>query len=183
MWARNKKSPNRDKLIKCSCPQRVDRFTIWQCGGLLPAALAPGGCATKLGTVLEQLSMLGDRIQIVGDDLCVTNPAFIPPRNRPACDQRGGHQAQSNRHRHRNAAGDRNLSQSRMELRHLTPLRRDRHGRRPNQNRLAVAQRAALPNTIGHSRSSASLVQWPHMKVPLRILSIRESSLKGRRNV
>jgi Enolase, C-terminal TIM barrel domain len=40
-------------------------------------ALAPGGYATKLGAVLKQLSMLGDRIQIVGDDLYLINPDFI----------------------------------------------------------------------------------------------------------
>ena len=92
---------------------------------------------------------LGDRCQLVGDDLFVTNPE----RLRRGIEARGRQldpgQGQPDRDPDRDARGDRDRPRRRLHGGDLAPLRRDRghddrrprgrHRRRPDQDRRAVA--------------------------------------------
>ncbi len=100
----------------------------------------------------RQTAAQGQRIQIVGDDIFVTNPEFIAPRHQGKSGERGADQTQPDRHRHRDDSGDRALPQGGLELRRFASVGRDggrlpggfhrRHGRRADQDRLRQPQRA-----------------------------------------
>ncbi len=86
---------------------------------------------------------LGQTVELVGDDNFCTNPAIITKRHRARHRQRLTDQAQPDRHRHRNAAGDRDLPRRRVPAVRLAPLRRDRgllHRRPHRRHRLRPAQ-------------------------------------------
>ena len=111
----------------------------------------------------RQTAAQGGRIQIVGDDIFVTNPAFIAPRRQGEGRQRGADQAQPDRHRHRDrsrrsrsAARPAGTTSSRTgPARPRTPsspISRSRWAAgRSRPARQAAA--SASPNTIGCSRS------------------------------
>ena len=94
---------------------------------------------------------LGDRIQIVGDDLFVTNTERIAQGHRARRRQLDPDQAQPDRHADRDARRHRDGQTRRLDGGRLAPLRRDRrhdhrrrgggHQRRPDQDRRAGAHR------------------------------------------
>ena len=65
---------------------------------------------------------LGDRIQLVGDDLFVTNVQFLERGIARRRRQRDSHQAEPNRNAHRNAGLHRDGAERRLRRRHLAPL-------------------------------------------------------------
>ena len=76
---------------------------------------------------------LGDRVQIVGDDLFVTNTDRLQQGYRGAECQLNSHQAEPDRHPDRDAAGDSDGPQIRVHRGHFPPVRGDRgqHHRGP----------------------------------------------------
>ena len=94
---------------------------------------------------------LGGRLQLVGDDLFVTNVQYLNARHRSGRRQRYSHQAQPDRHRHRDPGRHRPGPAPRLSRRHLPSFRRDRghlyrrpgggHRRRADQNRVRVPVR------------------------------------------
>ena len=100
----------------------------------------------------EHTAALGDKIQIVGDDIFVTNTKFIARGIQGEDHQRRAHQAQPDRLGDRDHRGHRDVPQGGLGLRGVAPLGRDRgrlpgrlrrgHGRRPDQDRLGLPQRA-----------------------------------------
>ena len=94
---------------------------------------------------------IGDKVQLVGDDLFVTNPDACAKGIAKGHGQRDPREGQPDRHAHRNPASRRDGAQSRLPRRDVASVRRDRrlhhrrprgrHQLRPNQNRLAVALR------------------------------------------
>ena len=127
---------------------------------------------------------LGERVQLVGDDLFVTNPERLRPRDRARRRQLDPGQGQPDRHAHRDARGDPHRPRGRLHGGDLAPLRRDRghddrrprrrHRRRPDQDRRALAlrsgrqvqpaaadrggarRRCQVPAACRHSSSAAS---------------------------
>ena len=97
-------------------------------------------------------SALGDRVQLVGDDIFVTNVRFLERGIKRRRRQRDSDQAEPNRNPHRNLGLHRNGPAGRLWRRHLASFRgngrhddrgpRRRHGGRSNQDRLAFAQRS-----------------------------------------
>ena len=66
------------------------------------------GCAENDWDGWKKLTeRLGDKVQLVGDDLFVTNVKFLRQRNRRACREFHSGEGQSNRHAHGNARCDR----------------------------------------------------------------------------
>ena len=94
---------------------------------------------------------LGARVQLVGDDLFVTNVERLERGIRERLRQRDPDQGQPDRHPDRDARRGRDGAQGRLPRGDLAPLGRDRghhhrrpgggDGRRPDQDRLAAAQR------------------------------------------
>ena len=92
---------------------------------------------------------LGDRCQLVGDDLFVTNPERLRAGDRGRGRQLDPGQGQPDRDPDRDARGDRDRPRRRLLGGDLAPVRRDRghddrrprgrHRRRPDQDRRAVA--------------------------------------------
>ena len=128
-------------------------------------------------------SALGDRVQLVGDDLFVTNPPAFGRRNRTRRRQRHPHQAQPDRHPDRNPGNDRTCAARGLRHRHLAPLRRDRghHHRRPrgrrqrgsDQDRLARALRPPRQVQPAHAhrggaRRRCALPRPPGVRAALR---------------
>ena len=112
-----------------------------------------------IGTAGSSLtSELGKKIQLVGDDLFVTNTENFRARHRRRHRQRHSDQAESDRHadrdhrRHRNGAQRRlhrdRLASLRRNRRHLHRRFRGRHRRGPDQDRLRLAAPTASPSTI-----------------------------------
>ncbi len=95
---------------------------------------------------------LGSRIQLVGDDLFVTNTERLAQGHRPRNRQLDPDQAQPDRFAHRDTGDHRDGEAGRLHLRDQPPLRRDRgHDdrrprgrgqRRPDQDRRACSQRS-----------------------------------------
>ena len=94
---------------------------------------------------------LGDRVQLVGDDLFVTNPERLAAGHRARRRQLDPGQGEPDRHAHRDARHDAARPAARLHLDDVAPQRRDRgrHDRRPrrrhelraDQDRRAGAQR------------------------------------------
>ena len=94
---------------------------------------------------------LGKQIQLVGDDLFVTNTARLQRGIARKRRQFDSDQAESDRHGHRDHRGHRDGAPRRLHQRRFASLRRDRrhlhrrfrggHGRRPDQDRLGFAHR------------------------------------------
>ena len=80
-------------------------------------------------------SGLGDRLQLVGDDLFVTNVERLRRGIARGRRQRDPRQGQPDRHAHRDARRDRARAAERLRDGHLAPLRRDRghDDRRPRR--------------------------------------------------
>ena len=106
---------------------------------------------TDLAGFARPTQAQGERIQIVGDDIFVTNPEFIAPRREGKSGERGADQTQPDRHRRRDNSGDRALPQGGLELRRLASVGRDgrrlprrfhgRDGRWADQDRLRQPKR------------------------------------------
>ena len=92
---------------------------------------------------------LGERVQLVGDDLFVTNTERLKRGIDSGVGELDPHQGQPDRHAHRDARRDRHGARGRLHGGHVAPLGRDRghHDRRPggghrlraDQDRRAVA--------------------------------------------
>jgi enolase len=90
---------------------------------------------------------LGKKVQLVGDDLFVTNTKILKGRHRQGHCQLDPDQDQPDRHADRNLCRHRDGQARRLHRRHQPPLGRDRrqhhcrhrrgHQRRPDQDRLA----------------------------------------------
>ena len=94
---------------------------------------------------------IGDRVQLVGDDVFVTNPEILAARHRAEGRQRAAREAQSDRHGHRNARRDRDGERRRLRVDHLAPVGRDRgHARSPTSR---SARRRGQIKTGSASRS------------------------------
>ena len=74
----------------------------------------------------ELTKRLGSKVQLVGDDLFVTNPDFIARGIRESVRQLGPDQAQPDRHDHRDDRRDRDGAPRRLDGHGQPPLRRDR---------------------------------------------------------
>ena len=95
--------------------------------------------------------LLGDTVQLVGDDLFVTNTERLQARHRPRRRELDPHQGQPDRHAVGDARRDRDGARGGLHRGHVPPLRRDRghddrrprrrHRLRPDQDRRAVAER------------------------------------------
>ena len=86
---------------------------------------------------------LGQTVELVGDDNFCTNPTIITQGHRARHRQRVADQAQPDRHRDRDAAGDGDLPRRGVPAVRLAPLRRDRgllHRRPHRRHRLWPAQ-------------------------------------------
>ena len=94
---------------------------------------------------------LGDRVQLVGDDLFVTNVERLAARDRAGRRQRDPREGEPDRNAHRDARRDRARALGRVLRGHVPSLRRDgghddrrprrRDGRGPDQDRRPVPQR------------------------------------------
>ena len=94
---------------------------------------------------------LGGKIQLVGDDIFVTNIQIFAEGHRKRNRQLNPDQTQPDRHGQRDARRDRPRPPQPLHLRDLAPLRRNRrhlhrrprrrHRRRPDQNRLRLPHR------------------------------------------
>ena len=95
---------------------------------------------------------LGGKIEIVGDDLFVTNTKYYRPGYCGKIRQRRADQAEPDRHRHPDDRHDRDVPRRWLALHAVASPGRDRgqlsgrlrrrHERRSDQDRLRVAQRA-----------------------------------------
>ena len=131
---------------------------------------------------------LGGRVQLVGDDLFVTNTDDPAARHRREGRQLDPGQAESDRHRHRNARRGRDGVRGRLHQHHLAPLGRDRghddrrsrrgHRRRPDQDRLGEPQRSRreVQPAAAHRRGAG-------IGRPLRGTSRTETVAVGRQAV
>ena len=109
---------------------------------------------------------LGGKVQLVGDDLFVTNPERLRQGIEQGVGQRHPGEGQPDRHADRDAGGGRDRAPRRLQGGDEPPLRRDggRHHRRPrrrhqlraDQDRLASAAPTASPSTTSSSASSRS---------------------------
>ena len=112
---------------------------------------------------------LGSTVQLVGDDLFVTNVERIRRGIAEKAANSRADQAEPDRHAHRDARRDRRGAQGRLDVRHLAPQRGDgghddrgpgrRDGRRADQDGCARARRAdgeVQPAARGSRRSWAS---------------------------
>ena len=90
---------------------------------------------------------LGERVQIVGDDLFVTNVDRLAPRNRDGRGQLDPHQAEPDRHRDGDPRCDRDGTEGRVHFGHLAPFGRDRgHVHRgPRRGHVAPARSRRVP--------------------------------------
>ncbi len=110
------------------------------------------GCAENDWETWKKLTdALGDKIQLVGDDLFVTNTEFLKKGIDERRRQLDPGQGQPDRLAHRDPRRHRDGQGGRLHRRHLPPLRRDRghddrrhrggDQRRPDQDRLALPHR------------------------------------------
>ena len=102
---------------------------------------------------------LGGKLQLVGDDIFVTNTRIFQRGDRAAHRQRHPHQAEPDRHAHRDARRHRHGRQSPLRRGRLTPLRRDRgqHHRRHRGGERRDADQDRLAVALGpHRRSTTS---------------------------
>ena len=98
-------------------------------------------------------------VQLVGDDVFVTNPAILEAGHRRGHRQRDARQAESDRHRDRNARRRRDGARRRLRQRHLAPLGRDRrhdHRRPRGRPRVPGRSRPDRPAAPIASRSTTS---------------------------
>ncbi len=94
---------------------------------------------------------VGDRCQLVGDDLFVTNPVRLARGLAGEGRQRHPHQAQPDRHAQRDAARGRPGALQRLGRGHQPSLRRDRghHHRRPGRGHQQRPDQDGRPVAIG----------------------------------
>ena len=104
---------------------------------------------------------LGDRIQVMGDDIFVTNTERIARGIDREVRQFGAHQAEPDRHPQRDPRCHRDGQARRLDCRVLAPLRRDRghHARRPrrrHEHRPDQERRAGADGARGQVQPAAS---------------------------
>ena len=115
--------------------------------------------------------LVGDTVQLVGDDLFVTNVERLRHGHRARGGQQHPHQAQPDRHPHRDPRRHRDGPPRRLHGRGQPPLGRDRgqhhrrpgggHQRRPDQDRRPVAAASGPPSTTSCCASRTSWARWP----------------------
>ena len=121
---------------------------------------------------------LGDKIQLVGDDIFVTNVKFLQQGHRHRHGQFDSREGEPDRLAHRNARRRRTGQDQRLHRRHQPSLRRNR-GRhhcghrggdqlRPDQDRLAQPHATAWRNTTSSCASSNCSARTPFMPAPAR---------------
>ena len=129
----------------------VDLYVDW-CRQY-PIISIEDGCAEQDWNGWKMLTdALGDKVQLVGDDVFVTNPGILKEGIEAGIAQRAAREGQPDRHDHRDARRDGDRHERRLSLRVVASLGRDRgfddrrsrgrHGGRPDQDRLGVAQRS-----------------------------------------
>ena len=122
------------------------------CVGAIPIVSIEDGMAEEDWDGWKLLTdRLGERVQLVGDDLFVTNPERLRRGIEQGVGQLDPGQGQPDRHPDRDARGDPDGPRGRLHGGHLAPLGRDRghdhrrprrrHQRRPDQDRRALAAR------------------------------------------
>ena len=99
---------------------------------------------------------LGGKIQLVGDDLFVTNVDVSAGGNRQARGQLDSDQGQSDRHGQRNSGRDRPGAPQRLHVGHLAPLGR---------NRRHVHRRSGGRDRSGTNQDRFSLAHRSHCKI------------------
>ena len=102
---------------------------------------------------------IGDTVQLVGDDLFVTNTERLAARDRSRRRQLDPRQGQPDRDADRDARGDRHGARGRLHRRDVAPLGRDRghDDRRPRRrDRAAARSRPARRRARTASRSTTS---------------------------
>ena len=94
--------------------------------------------------------LIGNKCQLVGDDLFVTNVTQACRGHQGRDRQFDPGQGQPNRHAHRSAGGGRDGAQGRLYRRHVAPLRRDRgcHHRRPRGRHQLRADQDRFTRTL-----------------------------------
>ena len=109
---------------------------------------------------------LGGRVQLVGDDVFVTNPEILKRGVQDGVAQRAAGEAQPDRHRHRDARRGENGTRRRLRHDHFPPIGRDRghddrgprggDRGRPNQDRIGEPHRPRLQiqPTAAHRRGA-----------------------------
>ena len=149
---------------------RADRATRWssywtELGEQYPILSIEDGLAENDWDGWKMLTdALGDKVQLVGDDLFVTNTECLAQGHRARRRQLDPDQGQPDRHAHRDARRDRaGAARNGCTADHLAPLGRDRrhlhrrprgrHQRRPDQDRLAFRAPTASPSTTSSSAS------------------------------
>jgi hypothetical protein len=135
---------------------------------------------------------LGKKIQLVGDDLFVTNPKRLEQGIKDGLRQRDPGQGEPDRHADRDAGSRLYGAQRQLRRRHVPPLGRDRgrdhrrprgrHQLRPDQDRLAVAlgssgQVQPAPAHRGAARHPGPLRRDVD---PARLSAGRNGMIKGR---
>ena len=104
---------------------------------------------------------IGDRVQLVGDDLFVTNSERLAARHRRRCDQFDSDQGQPDRHAHRDARRDGSREPRGLHRGDVASIRRDRghDDRRPrggNQLRTDQSRRAGAERPGGEVQPTPS---------------------------
>ena len=117
---------------------------------------------------------LGERVQLVGDDVFVTNPEILQRGIDAGIGERDPREGEPDRHADRDARDDRARAAQRLRRRRLAPLGRDRgrddrrhrgrDERGPDQDRLACRAPTASRSTTSSCasrRSSATRATYP----------------------
>ncbi len=93
---------------------------------------------------------LGGTVQLVGDDLFVTNPKRLADGHRAGPRQLDPDQGQPDRHAHRDPGGGRDGAPRRLHLGHVAPLGRDRghDHRRPRRRHQLRADQDRQPRPL-----------------------------------
>ena len=97
---------------------------------------------------------LGDTVQLVGDDLFVTNPERLAHGHRAGPRQFDPDQGQPDRHADRDAGGGLDRASRRLHRGHVAPLGRDRghDHRRPRRRHQLRADQDRQPRPLGPAR-------------------------------
>ena len=135
---------------------------------------------------------VGERVQLVGDDLFVTNTSAPGARHRGRRRQLDPRQGQPDRHADRDARRDRHGPRGRLHRGHVAPLGRDRghddrrprrrHRLRADQDRRAVALRSRreVQPAAAHRGGARRRRRVPRAQRPARASPDRRSARAAR---
>ena len=99
---------------------------------------------------------LGKRVQLVGDDLFVTNTAILEARNRQGCREFDPHQVEPDRNAHRDAGGHRHGGCRRLHVGDIASIRARPRTRRSPISRFAQRRRRSRPGRCADPIASRS---------------------------